>query len=113
MRLDGLHVIGEFGGGRGEAHGLVEHQRALVGELDAVASAEEEGEPELLFELLDLAGDRGLRHTEAPSRPAQAQFLGDGDERLYMPNFHISPIQRTVSYTKNSELTPYIRAGFV
>jgi len=60
MRLDGLHVIGEFGGGRGQAHGLVEHQGALVGELDAVAAAEEEGEPQLLFELLDLPGDGGL-----------------------------------------------------
>jgi hypothetical protein len=113
MRLDGLHVIGEFGGGRGQAHGLVEHQSALVGELDAVAAAEEESEPQLLFELLDLPGDGGLRHTETPSRPAQAQLLGDGDERLNMPNFHISPIRRTVSYIKNPELTASIRSGIV
>jgi len=36
-------VVGEFGGSRGQAHGLIEHQRALVGELDAVAATGAQG----------------------------------------------------------------------
>jgi len=97
VRLHGLHVIGELGGGGGEAHRLIEHQRALMRQLDAVAAAEKQGEPQLLFELLHLAGDRGLRHTQTAARAAETQFLGDGDKRLDVPNFHISPIRRTVS----------------
>ena len=100
--FDGLHVVRELDGGRREAHGLVEHQRPLMGEFDAVAAAQEEGEAQLLFELLDLPADGGLRHTQTAACPAQAQFLGDGDERLNVPNFHISisPIRRAVSYPK-------------
>jgi hypothetical protein len=68
-----------------------------VGELDAVAAAEKQGEPQLLFELLDLPADGSLRDTEAPAGAAQAQFLGDGDECLNVSNFHISPIRESVS----------------
>ena len=102
--LDGLHVIGKLRGRRREPHGLIQHQRALVGELDAVAPSQEQRQAKLLFELLDLAADGGLRDTKTPARATQAQFFCDGDESLNVPNFHISPIREIVSYPKKTRI---------
>ena len=117
MCSDRLHVVGEFGGGGSQTHRLIEHERALMCQLDAVAAAKNEREAQFVFELLDLAADGGLRHPQSSTGSAETQFLSDGNKRVYVPNFHLKlpyqsdPARRILS--RKAVFPRFIRACFV
>ena len=59
---------------------------ALLGQLAAVAV--DELDPELPLEAGDVAGDVGLHGVQGGRRRREAAVVGDGDERLQLPEVH-------------------------
>ncbi len=49
----------------------------------------EQARAHLVLERLDLGAQRGLSHVEFDGRAAEAQFLGNRDEKLKLAQFHI------------------------
>ena len=65
-----------------------QQDRAGLGQLDAAVRAREQLYAQLLLELADLLGDRGLGDVQARGRVAEVPLLGDGDEVPQMSKLH-------------------------
>jgi hypothetical protein len=61
---------------------------AFAGQHQASANAIKQSDTELVFQILDLARERGLRDSEADSRLGDGALLGDSNERSQMAQVH-------------------------
>jgi len=84
----GNGVARGVGRGQGTA-GFDDQRRARIGELHAVRGALEQPRTEFTFQALDRHRQRGLDEVDAGCRPREALFLGDREEVLQMPKFHV------------------------
>ena len=66
----------------------LDQQASGRGEVDAAGGALEEPGAQLRLELLDLLGQRGLRHVEALGGAAEVALLRDREEVAQVPQFH-------------------------
>jgi hypothetical protein len=67
---------------------IAEQLLALAGQDQAAANAIEQLKPELVLELLDLAGQCGLGDSEAQRCLRDSPLLGNGDEGSQVPKIH-------------------------
>ena len=72
----------ELGGEGEDPLGILEHHPARRGERNLAVAALEETRVEVLLELLDLKGDRGLGHEQRLGRLREAHLLRNGVEYL-------------------------------
>ena len=86
--LISLQARVELGGQREDALGVLERDLARGRERDAPLRAVEEARAQVLFELLDLEGDRRLGHEQRLGRLGEGQVLRDGMEYLEAPVGH-------------------------
>ena len=73
--------------------GLFIEDAALLGEDGGAGAAGDEGDAELLFELLDLAGQGGLGDVQAGGGAGEGALLGDGHEVLEVAELHWIPFR--------------------
>jgi hypothetical protein len=87
-------VLHAFGDGQQRA-GLLEEAPAAGGERDVAAVADQQGSAELLLELADLFGQRGLGNVQPGRGPAEVQLVGEGDEVAHQSQVevHVLPLR--------------------
>ena len=79
----------------------VEHEDAELGGLGPLAAAHEQRHAELRFELAHLVGDVRLDGRERIGGGRERPFLGDGEQRVEMPELHgtlLTPIVESDGY---------------
>ena len=64
---------------------------AARSESDFAMIAVKERDSEFIFELFDLAAERGLRDMEPGRSPGEIEFTGHGSEVAELPQFHDAP----------------------
>ena len=84
--------ITEFSPRRIEGARLLEQPAAVLSERDPLAVTQEQRHTELLFELVDVTAERGLRDMEPLSGPGDAQRIGNSNERFDVPEVHCGRI---------------------
>jgi len=107
-RKPGLDLarLDQRGGGAFEQSTSVREQSATGrSEYDVWALAFEEAHACLLFQLLYLFAERGLREMDRPGRATEVQFFGDRDKAFEMTQLHRSMICRVIAYVSR-EPTP-------
>ena len=72
--------------------GLRDHVQARVGRRDAARVSFEEPHAELVLQLLERVGQRGLADVEALGGPAHMPGVGDRDEIAQLPQLHAAMI---------------------
>jgi hypothetical protein len=78
LALEVLHAPRDLLDGRAKP---VEQAQARIGERDAAGSVVQQSEPETLLEVPQRVAERRRRHTQTRGRRAEAEIVGDGNER--------------------------------
>ena len=94
-----LRLLGERADGTKDAAAIAKQLLAFAGQHQPAADAIEQSDAELVFEVLDLARQRGLRDAQAEPSLGDGALLGDGDEGSQMAQVHgckIMPVQHEV-----------------
>jgi hypothetical protein len=82
------------------------HEFAEFGQMGEAALAADKQPPELLFELLDRAGERGLRDVAPFCRPRKVQRLAQGKEVSDLIELHARTVARDRKPSTNGLSAP-------